>query len=275
MITSIKNIVFTGGGLKGWAYIGTIRALDEYLDRTFVEHVIGVSVGSLFGLCYVLGIQWDTLLDFVMGLNFKELCDIDIDSILINKSLLHGIKFMSILKDFVSMKVDPDITFNQLKRYSKIKYTVNALNLTKKKLEYFNYELTPDVKVVDAIRASCGIPLVFPMWNINGNYYVDGGICNNCPINLADEVDTIAFDVSHDNTVSSEASIVDCILSIIEISNGYEFNRSSENIYKILDPMFKDEFLHLNQTRDDIFTIYMHGYTNSKNLLFTNHIALK
>ena len=27
----IKNIVFSGGAFKGWAYIGTIRALNEYI----------------------------------------------------------------------------------------------------------------------------------------------------------------------------------------------------------------------------------------------------
>ena len=26
----IKNIIFTGGGFKGWAYIGTLQVLDEY-----------------------------------------------------------------------------------------------------------------------------------------------------------------------------------------------------------------------------------------------------
>ena len=26
----IKNLIFSGGGLKGWAYIGTLKALHEY-----------------------------------------------------------------------------------------------------------------------------------------------------------------------------------------------------------------------------------------------------
>ena len=50
----LKNIIFPGGGLKGWAYIGAIRALTELVEYSKIEQVIGTSIGSLFGLCYVL-----------------------------------------------------------------------------------------------------------------------------------------------------------------------------------------------------------------------------
>jgi NTE family protein len=68
----IKNIVFSGGGLKGWAYIGTIKALNEVVKLKDIEQIIGVSIGSVFGLFYLLGISYDFLLDFAMTLNFKE-----------------------------------------------------------------------------------------------------------------------------------------------------------------------------------------------------------
>ena len=93
----IKNIIFSGGGLKGWAYIGTIKALNEYINYREIEQVIGVSIGALFGLLYILQFDTDFLLDFMINLNFKELADIDMDSILINQSVLSGIKFKSLL----------------------------------------------------------------------------------------------------------------------------------------------------------------------------------
>jgi len=58
----IKNIIFSGGGLKGWAYIGTIQALNEYVKLKDVEQIIGVSIGSVFGLFYLLGISHEYLL---------------------------------------------------------------------------------------------------------------------------------------------------------------------------------------------------------------------
>ena len=55
----IKNIIFSGGGLKGWAYIGTIQALYELVDFKNIEQIIGVSIGSVFGLFYLLNISYE------------------------------------------------------------------------------------------------------------------------------------------------------------------------------------------------------------------------
>ena len=269
----IKNIIFTGGGFKGWAYIGTLQVLDEYaFIFKDISQVIGVSIGSLFGLFYVLGIKWDFILNYVMNLNFKDFMDIDIDNILTNQSLLKGNKFTEIIKEIISLKIDPDITFIELKRYSKILFTVNALNINDSKLEYFNYKLTPDVKVIDAVRASCSLPFVFPPYLLKDKYYYDGGICNNCPLNLVDEIDSIAFDVSHwigEN--NNSIKLIDLLNCLITITNKNTYNNESDIIYKILDSKFKDEMINLNQNKDDIFNIYMNGYINSKNIIFKNY----
>ena len=269
----IKNIVFAGGGFKGWAYIGTLKALKEYISFENIEQVIGVSIGSVFGLLYVLQMDSDFLLDFIMNLNFKELIDIDIDSILVNQSLLQGDTFTGVLRELISFKIDPDITFRELKRYTKILFTVNALNITDSKLEYFNSVLTPDVKIIDALRASCSLPFLFPSYCINGKHYFDGGIINNCPVDTLDELSTIAFDVSHDTTFTS-FKLYDFFNSIISIANKLHVVKNQENIYKILDHRFKDEMVNLNQSKDDIFNIYMNGYIHSKNVIFNNYIAL-
>ena len=68
----IKNIFFSGGGLKGWAYVGSIRALEEVKELINLEHVIGTSIGSLFGLLYLLKIDWKDILDYIININIKE-----------------------------------------------------------------------------------------------------------------------------------------------------------------------------------------------------------
>jgi len=268
----LKNIIFSGGGFKGWAYIGTLKALGEYIPFENIEQVVGVSIGSLFGLLYVLQMDPDFLLDFIINLNFKDIIDIDIDSILINQSIFRGEKFTEILREIISFKIDPDITFGDLKKHSKILFTVNALNITDSKLEYFNYNITPKIKVIDAIRASCSLPFLFPSYCINNKYYFDGGICNNCPVDIVDELNTMAFDISHEST-SSSFKLYDFLNSMSNITNKL-YVKNEDNIYKILDERFKNEMVNLNQSKDDIFNIYMNGYINSKNIIFKNCIAL-
>jgi len=41
----LKNIIFSGGGFKGWAYIGSIRALNERVDFKDIKKIIAVSCG--------------------------------------------------------------------------------------------------------------------------------------------------------------------------------------------------------------------------------------
>ena len=270
----IKNIIFSGGGMKGWAYIGTIKALNEYIPLKNIEQVIGVSIGSLFGLLYILKMDPDFILDYIMNLSFKDLVDIDIDDILTNQSLLSGNRFTEIIREILSFKINPDITFKELRLYSNILFTVNALNIDDSKLEYFNYTLTPDVKVIDAVRASCNLPFLFPSYVINGKNYFDGGICNNCPVDLVDELYSIAFDISEFESSCTSSKLFVFFNCLINMSNSFYTKNSGCMVYKILDSRFKNELVNINQTKDDIFNIYMNGYINSKNMIFDNYIAL-
>jgi NTE family protein len=272
----IKNIVFTGGGLRGWAYIGTIKALNEYLPFKDIEQVAGVSIGSLFGLMYLLQVPWETLLDHCINIDIIGSVDIDLDNFLINQSLLSGIKFMNQIRDIISLKVSPDITFSDLRKHSKVLFTTLALNVNDATVDYFNYQLTPDVKVVDAIRASCSLPGFLPSYTINGKNYFDGGICNNTPLDFLTENDTLAFDICLKNRGNNNTSIkiVDLINSMMDLLNVNSSQIDKYQVHRILDSRFEKELVNFNQTKDDIFNLYMIGYRNSKEMIFKNCIAL-
>jgi predicted acylesterase/phospholipase RssA len=270
----IKNIIFSGGGLKGWAYIGTIKALDEYVKLNDIKTVSGTSIGSVFGLFYIIGIKWDFLLDFFINLDFKSMVDIDIDNILINQSVMKGNKYKQLVQEIMSIKIDPEITFMGLHKYSKILYSVTALNISNCKVEYFNYLTTPDVKVIDAILASSSLPFLFPAYKIKDKYYYDGGICNNCPTNLVDELESIAFDIGFfSNELESNFKILNLLNSLSFITNS-NFSKNEKIIFKILDSKFNNEAININQSKDDVFNIFMNGYLNSKNVIFDNFLAL-
>jgi NTE family protein len=271
----IKNIVFSGGAFKGWAYIGTIRALNELTDFRNVESVTGVSIGSVFALFYILQIDYRELLNFIMKINFSEIIDFNINNILINQSIIDGIKYIEYIKSILSLKIDPDITFQQLYKYSNIKYIIPALNITDSKLEYFDYINTPDVKIIDAILASSSLPILFPTIKINGKKYCDGGLCNNCPVDMLPETCTIAFDLDIVGNNTTSFNIINLIFSLSNIIHANNSKKNKDITFNILDSKFMKELLNLNQTRDDIFNIYMTGYINSRNIIYNNFIAIK
>ena len=64
---------------------------------------------------------------------------------------------------------------------------VTGTNLSTKKVEYYSYHTTPDMKISDAVRISAGIPVYFESIRLaDGQERVDGGVLNNFPIQALD-----------------------------------------------------------------------------------------
>jgi len=271
----IKNIVFSGGAFKGWAYIGTIQALNELISFKQIENIAGTSIGSVFGLFYLLQIPWEVVLEKVMNLQFNSLLDIQIDTIISKQCIIKGHKFKKYIEDLIKDYISPDITFLELKNIINITFTVTALNIKRGDAEYFNYINTPNIKVIDALVASCSIPLLFPIYKINNDFYCDGGLCNNFPTNLFDDFYTIGFNLFDEPVINTNnsVSLLDVLNCVVNIANK-EYKADKENVFIILDSSFDSETYNFKQTRDDILNIYMHGYINSKKVLFDNFIAL-
>jgi len=255
----LKNIIFSGGGFKGWSYIGTIKALNETINLKDLEQIIGVSIGASFSLFYLLQIDYKFLINYFLNMNLKEKIDIDLDSIIINQSIMQGDLYKKVVIDI--MGAYKDITFIELYHTINVKFTVCATNISTINIEYFNYLLTPDVKVINAIMASSAVPILLPAYKINNNYYYDGGICNNCPCNLVDPKTSIAFDITSQHE-ASEYKILDLIKIMTRMINKLNIT-NEEIIYNISDEKYSKEFLNLDQSKDTTFNIYMDGYKKS------------
>ena len=68
--------------------------------------------------------------------------------------------------------------------------------------------------------------------------------------------------------------IVDLVNSMMDILNISYRPKANYEVHQILDSRFTKEVVNFNQTKDDIFNIYMIGYRNSKEIIFKNYIAL-
>ena len=183
-----------------------------------------------------------------------------------------------------------------MKSISKILFTINAYNITKRKEDYFNYLLTPDVKVIDAVMASCTLPLVFPAYNINDNYYYDSFLTNNCPYNIIEPLETMVFEISlypdffsgfgstgntlgpTGNTLGptgNNNSLYNLMLSLLaSVQVNKDTNLGNYIITEIIQEKYNNDMANINQNKDDIFNIYMYGYLKSKDKIFENFIAL-
>lgn len=57
------GLVLSGGGIRGVAHIGAIKALEEY--GIYVTHIAGTSAGAIVGSLYASGgASWESMLHF-------------------------------------------------------------------------------------------------------------------------------------------------------------------------------------------------------------------
>lgn len=183
----LKNLVLSGGAIKGFSFIGVIRFLEERNVMKYFETFIGSSAGSLVCLFLSLGMSSieieETCMDILTNY-IKE--PIDLNCVLnLNETLGidNGNIVVQHLKSICKKQFDDDnINFINLMKKTGNNLVVCASNLSTRIPTYFSADTTPLVHVIDAIRASITIPFIFTPKLINGNIYVDAGVFDNFPI---------------------------------------------------------------------------------------------
>jgi len=261
----IKHISFSAGAFKGWAYIGTIRALQETFNFNQLEQVLGASAGAIFGLLYLLQIDYISLLHHFINMNMKDLIDTDLDTMISRESVIEGKKLKEFLIKIIQEKINPDITFKELFDKIGVVFSTCAYSIKGRKLVYFNKNLTPDIKVIDAVMASSALPLLFPPYDINGSYYYDGGICDRYLSKLLDDETSLIFDLSF-NFKETNYELLNLINGLCENLNDF-YDNNIKNKFCVIDIKYKDEVYNVNQSKDIIFNLYMNGYKNTNKIL--------
>ena len=201
-----RNLVFEGGGVKGIAYVGALKKLEEEGILQDIEKVAGTSAGAMVAVLVGLGFSTDELHDILKSLNFKNFMDSSWGIIRDTKRLLSdygwykGDFFRSVMAGYIEQKTgDGEATFAkvaELKKQGKPFrdiYLIGA-DLTTGYSKVFSADLTPDVKVADAARVSMSIPLFFAAikgLNGDGHIYVDGGLLDNYALKVFDRMNYV------------------------------------------------------------------------------------
>tara|TARA_B100001094_G_C18176814_1_gene798348 strand:- start:394 stop:1245 length:852 start_codon:yes stop_codon:yes gene_type:complete len=275
----IKNIVFSGGGFKGFCYIGCIKCLEEYNFLENIEIFCGTSIGSLFATLLYIKMSYKEIYDSIFSIDFKDGLNLNTESMfnfLDNYGLDDGKNYLHIIKKIISKKInvsiDEDITFIKLYNIFKKKLIINGTCVNTNTCEYFDYINTPYMSVYKAIIISSTIPIFFRPVLHNEKLYVDGGILNNFPINLFinNLEETIGFQIS---ILFENKKIDNFIDYLIEVCLSAKYIDSEKNLSykKYIINLFIDNisFLDVNidlKKRNELIT---NGYNNTKKYIET------
>ena len=77
----IKNLVFSGGGVKIYSFVGAIKALDEFDILKNVECFLGSSTGCLIATLLCIDFSVQEIEDFLLKLDINKIKDISPDNV--------------------------------------------------------------------------------------------------------------------------------------------------------------------------------------------------
>ena len=178
-------IVLSGGGLSGFSQLGFLKELQEANKLTPVRKFFGTSIGALIATCTIVGIPVDKIMSKLMVVDDKLLKVGDLSHLFTKYGLDDGEFFMATIIDlFLENGVNPLLTFAGLVSIKKQLF-ISVVNLSRNKVEYFSHLTVPNMKILDAVRVSISIPILLDSKQVNGEYYVDGGLLDNYPMEIA------------------------------------------------------------------------------------------
>lgn len=224
------GLSLAGGGIKGFAHIGAIKALEE--AGIHFDYISGTSSGSIVAMLYACGYSTDKIHD-IFRANVRKIRYVDFENI------------KRITKNFFSgkeLKIDGFnsgiIIKNLVDRYCfkkgisnikqiKMSIVIPAVNLCTEELYVFSNNIIQnrdrdikyinDISVGTVVQASCSYPGIFSPCRFENNLLVDGGIAENLPWR------------------ETKKAGADKVLSIVFVDKE---KKRCDNIYDVLDKSF-------------------------------------
>lgn len=207
-----------------------------------IDTVVGVSIGTVIGLLYVIDYNWEDLQNDIIGQDLKKLTDIKITNLIRYYGLDSCSKIINWLGDLLTKRgYSKDITLIDLNKKTGKFLQILTTRLKNYSLFSFDHKSTPNIKVIDAIRLAISIPIIFTCVRYISEIYVDAALINNCPVEYVKEqnklecTDIFCINLNSKNIEKDIDSFSDYIK---EIMTCFLYNKnnqpvSSKNILEI------------------------------------------
>ena len=161
---SSVGVVFGGGGARGYAHLGVLKAMLE--AGIPIDHVGGASIGSAIASGLAMGLDWDDMVAQLRGVTYEG--GGIVDSTLPSVAVARGKRLTEGMRDGYG-----DIGIEDLWT----EFFCVSTDLTEGKVHVHT-----SGPVWEAVRSSVSIPGVLPpMRSSAGHVLVDGGVLDNVP----------------------------------------------------------------------------------------------
>lgn len=272
------GICFAGGGIKGAAHIGALKALEE--EKIEFEYIAGTSSGSIIACLYGAGYKSDEIYEifkkYINKINYVEIKNILklIYGIIIKRKInITGLNSGKVIEKLVNKECSKK-QINNINEINK-KVLIPSIDLCDGKIYVFssienrstysdNIIYINDINIGKAVHASCSYPGVFSPVKYNDTFLIDGGIRENVPWKElknsgAENVISIVFE--NEIKKKEEVNIIDVVTKSIDILCHELSNYELEGADYLIKIKTKD--IHLLDKKK-IDYLYNLGYIETK-----------
>ncbi len=179
----VFGLALGGGALLGLAHVGVLEALESRGLRP--DLVTGTSIGALVAGCYAGGMQIEHMKRVALAFNWKRVRKrkmIPTMAIYSSEPMKAFLDEILPCKDFEALKIPAAFVATDLR-------TAQMVVLGTRNLDAFGGGdddiIAIRADMIEAIRASCTVPVLFEPVEIEGRILVDGFLTNNVPAGVA------------------------------------------------------------------------------------------
>ena len=180
-----KNVVISGGAIKGIASLGALQYLvdNQFICLQDTLNYVGTSVGGIISYLLIIGY---TPIEIFVKICTSQIMDKFTCADLIQLTDGTGAfdwRFMNeFLEDLTMQKIGKVITMKDIPILFNKHLTLVTYNLTQHKTETITHESHPELPCLIALRMTSNIPIIFSRFFYYNCEYIDGGFINHIPI---------------------------------------------------------------------------------------------
>jgi NTE family protein len=269
----VISLALSGGGARGIAQIGVLRALEE-ADIPF-KKIIGTSMGSVIGGLYSAGYSLNQIDSIFKSTNWDELLapdretnrrDLFIDQKISEDKAVFALRLKGLtpvlptsinngqkLSNYLNLLI-LNAPVHQSKSFDELRYSFRSVCTD---LVSGNAVVISSGSLSQAIRASSSVSFFLSPVRIDSLILVDGGLVANIPVKIASEISDYVIAVNTTGALHNEKElaypwfIADQVVSIpMKLLNEAQLNNANVIITPEIGSKASSDFTNLDSVID-------------------------
>jgi predicted acylesterase/phospholipase RssA len=177
----IEHLVLSGAGTNALIQLGLLNHLieNDIFILSNIKSIYATSAGAIISILLLIGVSIIEIRDYLIQRPWEKFFNIDLQE----KGIFQSSYLYDMIKPFMLAYDIPD-TFTLLDLYNKsgVDLHIFTTKINGMISVDLNYVTFPTITLSDVIKMTSSVPILFPPFQYENEYYIDGGILNNCPL---------------------------------------------------------------------------------------------